>query len=424
MYRPTLALAVSIAASWIAAGCGDDSPSHASEAADLADVTEDVSEDAEPESDDTRESERDAPPDGHTQPDATPDADAEPDAFGPDPLEWSLGEAGPFRVGYHSYTIEYDRPDTDGTRTISVSVWYPTEDSSGRNPAYLDAFLDPIPFEDATPAPPVYERGYPVHVHSHGFQGYGGTSAFLMRHYASHGWVAVAPDHIGNTLLDHRDPLDNAHYFLKSLDIRESLDLLGELPDDDPLVGLPQVDRVLMSGHSFGTYACWSVGGATYDEEVVRAECEDLSSGPCTPEELEVFFSGGLADERVVAIVPLAGTYRASWFGEGGHESVEIPILAMTGSEDNPGASTAQWDSLGGVTDLVWVDLDGGCHQTFALGGCTTLPMLDGFAIVNSYVLAFGRRYILDDQSARTAGVLDGSVEVSPLATLRDGASE
>jgi predicted dienelactone hydrolase len=242
-----------------------------------------------------------------------------------------------------------------------------------------------------------------------------------MRHYASHGWIVVAPDHIGNTLLDHRDPLENAHYFLKSLDIRESLDLLEELPNDDPLAGLAQVDRVLMSGHSFGTYACWSVGGAMYDETIVRAECEDLSSGPCTPEELEIFLSGELFDDRVVAIVPMAGTYRASWFGETGHDSVEIPVLAMTGSADNPESSAAQWERLGGETDMLWVDIDGGCHQTFALGGCATLPMLEGFEIVNTYVLAFGRRHVLADTGEITTGVLDGSVEISPRATLLGG---
>ncbi|MFT6395608.1 MAG: putative dienelactone hydrolase [Bradymonadia bacterium] len=333
-------------------------------------------------------------------------------------MEWELGQAGPFNVGYRAYEITYDRPDIDGTRTISVGVWYPTNDTSGPSPAYLDVFLDPIPFEDAEPAPSFYGDGYPVHVHSHGFQGYSGTSAFLMRHYASHGWLVIAPDHIGNTLLDHIDPLDNSHYFLKSIDISESLDMLEELPDGDPLRGLALTDEVIMSGHSFGTYACWSIAGATYDTEVVTAECDDLSSGPCTPEELGIFLAGELGDNRVVATVPLAGTYRASWFGDAGYESVSIPVLAMTGTEDNSNSSQSQWDRLGTVTNLTWVDLDGGCHQTFALGGCATMPMLEGFEIVNSYVLAFGRVHVLDDDSENTTGVLDGSIEVSERAAL------
>ena len=428
MFRLKIALAACAAASLLAAGCGDDTPDET--ATDVAaDVAVDAPADTEPDAADVADAEPDVSDVSDTGAEVSTDvtdadghdADVEPDVFPTDPMEWALGEAGPYQVGYRSYEIEYERPDRDGTRTISVSVWYPTEDTSGRSPAYLGAFLDPVPFEDATPAAPIYDGGYPVHVHSHGFQGYSGTSAFLMRHYASHGWLAVAPDHIGNTLLDHEDPLDNAHYFLKSTDISESLDLIAELPAEDPLAGLPSVERVLMSGHSFGTYACWSVGGATYDEEVVRAECEDLSSGPCTPEELEVFLSGDLADDRVVAIVPLAGTYRTSWFGDTGHASVDIPILAMTGSEDNPSSSQTQWDRLGTDTDMRWVDLEGGCHQTFALGGCTTLPMIEGFGIVSSYVLAFGRHYVLGDEGTTTVGILDGSVQVSERATLLGG---
>lgn len=356
---------------------------------------------------------------GATGDESGDDADVATDApEPPGPLEWALDEPGPFNVGYRSYDVTYQRPDIDENRTIPVSVWYPTTDESGTPPRYLGLFVDNESMTDAVPAAPVYDFGYPVHVHSHGFQGWSATSAFMMRHYASHGWIAVAPDHIGNTFIDHRDPLDNAHYFLKPLDIQESLDLLGGLPEDDPLVGLAHLDEVLMSGHSFGTYACWAVGGATYDEVVVRAECEDLSSGPCSDAELNVLLSGDLADERVVAMIPLAGTYRTAWFGDAGHESVDIPILAMTGSEDNPDSSQAQWDRLGSVTDMTWVDLDGGCHQTFALGGCDNLNNDEGYRIVNTFALAFGRFHVLGDDSEGTVAVLTGDERVSPAATL------
>jgi predicted dienelactone hydrolase len=302
-----------------------------------------------------------------------------------------------------------------------VSVWYPTLDEDGDAATYLGLFRDEASFLGAAPAAPAYEGGYPVHVHSHGFQGWSATSAFMMRHYASHGWIAVAPDHIGNTFLDHRDPLDNAHYFLKPLDIRESLDLLAELPSDDPLAGLARLDDVLMSGHSFGTYACWAIAGATYDEAVVRSECEDLSSGPCTEAELGVFLSGELDDERVVAIMPLAGTYRPAWFGDEGYESVDVPILAMTGSEDNPGSALEQWDRLSAETDMTWVELEGACHQTFALGGCDNLSNEDGYEIVNTFALAFGRHHVLGDESEPTTGVLSGEIEVSDAVTVRRG---
>ena len=335
-------------------------------------------------------------------------------------LDWALGEPGPFGVGYRVYELSYRRPDIDELRRVSVNVWYPSLETEGAPAAYLGTFLDAEVMTDAAPADSAYAEGYPVHVHSHGFQGFGGTSAFLMRHYASHGWLAVAPDHVDNTLLDHRDPLPTAHYFLKVLDVRASLDLLEALPDDDILAGRADTRRVVMSGHSFGTYACWAAGGASYDLDVIRQRCAEgaLPSGSCTESELAVFESDTLADPRIVATIPMAGTIRSSWFGAEGHRAVIAPVLSFTGSNDNPGQGLEQWERIGAELELSWVEIEGGCHQSFALGGCPTLGNAEGFAIVNTYALAFGRAHVLGDDGLGTRSVLSGEREVSPRVRL------
>ena len=69
--------------------------------------------------------------------------------------------------------------------------------------------------------------------------------------------------------------------------------------------------------------------------------------------------------------------------------------------------------------ERTWIDLAGGCHQTFALGACGTLDVAEGYRVVNAYALAFGRAQLLDDDSV--AAILNGSEAVSDVVTLQTG---
>ena len=86
--------------------------------------------------------------------------------------DWSPKERGPFNVGHiqivHTYRPLPDQPE----RTIPIEVWYPTEDTTGTAATYFMGIDDAV-FADATPAAPVYDKGYPVHLSSHGYQGWG-----------------------------------------------------------------------------------------------------------------------------------------------------------------------------------------------------------------------------------------------------------
>ncbi|MEC9073212.1 MAG: hypothetical protein VX938_12550, partial [Myxococcota bacterium] len=122
-------------------------------------------------------------------------------AESPEWASWATDTSGPYRVGYREVTITYSPSAYDGERTLTVGLWYPTDDTEGEEVAYMGI----IPDVDgvlggASLAEPHWEDGlYPVHLHSHGNMGYVGTSANLMVHFASHGWVSVAPEHVGNT---------------------------------------------------------------------------------------------------------------------------------------------------------------------------------------------------------------------------------
>jgi len=314
-----------------------------------------------------------------------------------------LDEPGPFRVGYreleHTYEVLPGEP-----RTIAVHVWYPSNDADGTSPRYLGLFRDDVSMIEASLAPPLGAR-YPVHVHSHGDQGYGGTSSRIFHHFVSHGWVVIAPDHTGNTLTGNIQPRPIPLYHWRAADVRASLDFADSL-SNDPLSGLLNTEKVILSGHSFGGFTSWPLVGATWRIGALEERCESAGNPeyPCTPELLDAFGIGH-RDERIVASVSLAGRLDDGFF-EPNLESIAVPVLSMTGTEDQIG-QTEQWDRIEGI-DYTWIDIEGACHQTFALGGCPILSTEEGDSLVNLYMLAFAIKHVLQVTDARVEDLLNG----------------
>ena len=329
-----------------------------------------------------------------------------------DPLSWPVDEPGPFSVGYRSVDITYAPGAGVDARALRLNIWYPTDDESGLTATYTGG-TDPDSMENAELADAVYSGGYPVHVHSHGYLGFGATSAFLARYFASHGWVTVAPDHAQNTLIDHVDPLPVAHFFHRPMDVSAALDALPELiPGAD-------ISTVVLSGHSFGSYTTWAAGGTAYDLDSIAQKCatgEGIEDDGCTADE-EAMFAADLSDPRVVSTIPMAGTIRRGWFGSDGELGMQGPIMFFGGTEDDVGQQD-QFDQMGAV-DFTWVELEGGCHQTFALGTCPTLDMDLGFHVVQSLSLAFARATVLDDSDPRGAALISGEETISEIASTR-----
>ncbi|UQA59649.1 alpha/beta hydrolase family protein [Polyangium aurulentum] len=331
------------------------------------------------------------------------------------PLDAPVDQLGPFRVGYRTFLHTYQPDGLGGPREIRIDLWYPTLDTEGTPPKYLNVFKDDDVLEGATVAPPWDPAGYPVHVHSHGAWAFGGTSADLMHYFASHGWVAIAPNHLGHTLPEHtEDLLPISLRILRSMDISASLDLLEDLPEGDPLAGKCRTDKAFLSGHSAGAQTTWSSAGAAFDMASVQAMCDSGTfAAPCTPEELAIF-EAGLGDDRIAAGLPMAGGVgdEPGWFGNDGYDAAKNPFMLMSGTLDPVGAENV-WERVKSL-DYTWLDFEGGCHQLFALGGCSKLETYEGYALVNTYANAFARRHVLGDTSARVAAILDGSESLSP----------
>lgn len=343
---------------------------------------------------------------------ASPSADDTASEPAVDGLSFPIDAPGPYGVGYRTWEVTYTPGPGIPDRTVVVSLWYPTETSTGDQVNDTMGFILTDTRGDAPLADPAYGGSYPVVVHSHGYQGWSGNSAFLWHHLATHGWVVVVPDHTDNTLFGAVDPLPAAHYFERPLDIRAALDSLSEqVPDADP-------SRVLLTGHSFGAYTTWAAGGASYDIAAVQARCDagEIGDGSCTEAE-RAMYASDLSDDRVVATMPMAGGYDTAWFGETGYRSIQGPAFLMSGSEDDVGDQEV-WDRMTDIP-LTWIDVAGGCHQTFGIGGCGGLDDTTGWSIVETYALAYARAQVLGDDTPAVLGVLDGSQVVSDLVTFQ-----
>jgi len=333
-----------------------------------------------------------------------------------DPLE-SLGAAGDHAVGYRVLDLPYLEPVTATERVLRVAIWYPSSDSDGVDTKYQGIFDAPGVWADAT----VAEGTFPLMIFSHGHQGYAEVSGFLVSHFASRGWVVVAPEHTGNTSFDSATR-ETEIYFQRPLDVSATLDHFEDLPADDPLAG-HVTSPVIGMGHSFGGYTLFALGGAEYDVDHLAAACSS-GTGPdefCSTwmPDYEPVFGGGFLDPRFDAHIAMApGDYGLYGAGLG---EVQRPVLHLSGGLDpRTPDSDAIFAALRGEDDLR-VHITSGGHQTFTdYSGILEdfeglIDAEEGFRIVKIYATAFADGFLGDEIGAP---VLSGELEVSPEVEL------
>lgn len=331
----------------------------------------------------------------------------------------TLAAAGPWRVGHHSQTVTYTEPFDGGARSVRLSAWYPTTASAGPDAEYLIPKVDPGAFEGVAPEP----GPWPVAIFSHGHRGFSENSSFLMVHLASHGWLVLAPDHTGNTILDGEDR-ETPIYGQRPLDLSAVLDAVTALPAGETLSGLAG-SPVVGLGHSFGGYTAYAADGATYAMDSLEPACAE-GSGPSSfcatmNEDYAALFRAGFHDDRLIGFVAMAGG-DFDLFEAPGLASVSVPVLIMAGSLDGtpPTPSDDYWEALRGG-DNRCVDLLGGGHQSFTdFAGILEdpeglIPPEEGWRIVDVYALAW-LQWLSGDEAMRS--VLDGALTVSDQAVL------
>ncbi len=348
-------------------------------------------------------------------PDDTDTVDTDLDATG-----WlaHLDAPGTYSVGFQKIDVSYDDPAGDGTRTLSTSVWYPTNATGGA----VTTFTGPQGAQgvqlDVDPA----AGPFPLAIFSHGHQGDADNVSHLMAHLASHGWVAAAPEHTGNTLADG-DNRTTAIYLQRPLDVSAALD---HLLDADPTFASRLDGRVLGLGHSFGGYTTFLLAGATFAVDHWAPLCEgDDDDTVCNGWSADVAsgLDADLSEPRISAFVTMSG---GNWgqIREAGFASVDRPLLQMSGALDssvsNEGSSDPIWRDLP-TGDRIRADLAHGDHQTYTdfagVGGgiipgssADGLPTDRAQRLVRIWVGAFGARHTLG--ATGLDPLLDGTVVI------------
>lgn len=342
------------------------------------------------------------------------DASEEPPAWRPP------GEIGGYAVGARTV-----RTERDELGPLTVEVWYPAvataEDVGG---TYEEGILrfEGGAIRDAPPDPRGGAR--PVVAFSHGNGGIRFQSFFLAEHLASHGFVVVAPDHAGTTLLDYRPDAAAASAVTRPRDVADAADLVAEL---EGVVVDARTYAVV--GHSFGAWTALAVGGAVLDAPAFEARCA-AADPPAACRyfrgqtfDLEAAAAYARPDPRARVVVGLApGAWYA--FGAAGEGLADVRHALLVGGtldDELPfdPETTGAYAALGAPKALAAVE--GAGHWQFT-DLCPVLPIADcagvagGFADpeltharVSEVVTAWIGRHLLDDvRSDMGLGARDG----------------
>lgn len=258
---------------------------------------------------------------------------------------------GDFPVGTREFVIE------DADRPLTGTLWYPA-----LNPEELEeavryqeslAAVDGRALRDA--APDMSAGPYPLVIFSHGLNGFRFQSAFYLEHLASQGFVVMATEHPGSTVVDAftqnlTDQSIAFNFGARPLDILRQIDYAENINVTGDLAGLIDLERIAVTGHSFGGYTTFAVGGGRINPSAAMDLCLDTEPGEddnrlCDPAMINEMAAGrgldtppdGLwdatTDPRIKAIILLAPA-GATLFGEEGMAAVTIPTLVIVGSGD------------------------------------------------------------------------------------------
>lgn len=311
------------------------------------------------------------------------------DGSAPSPPEpWrEPSAAGPYAIAASTITVP-----REGLPPLVVEVWYPAAPRPGAEAVPYEA--GPLRLPGAVPRDQpadVRDRPWPVVAFSHGFGGLRLQSLFLTEHLASHGFVVVAPDHAGTSLLDFRPAEVGAWAARRPTDVAEAVDALGVAR----IEGLAwEADRYAVVGHSFGAWTALVVAGGALDAAGFEAACaaepppglacgffEDAALDPDLVAELAV------PDPRAEVAVALApGAWYA--FGPDGEGLDGVRgALVVGGTEDGDlpwdrdGAPT--FEALGSPKGLAL--LEGAGHWGFT-DLCSLLPVADCAGAAGGYL--------------------------------------
>lgn len=332
--------------------------------------------------------------------------DCTPEALTTEPLD--------VPAGHRVFDVPVPAPWLPDVRSVPLHVWYPTDATEGTPTTYIQTFLDDRSFEDAPFADPAPGCKLPLVVYSHGSQAWAGNNSPLLRQLVGQGWVAVAPDHVDNTLIDNVDPKPVSFSLTRVADIRAALDAVEALPEGDPLYDRVDTSRVIVVGHSYGGQTSWLLAGPTLDAARMDERCDESSLG-CSEAERAAFREWP-GDPRLVGAMPLDGFASEDLVAAAGWADAGIPILYLSKAEegDTYAIETAA------AADVTWARFDGACHETFTDSpvDCSTFDKQEGQELTAAFLTAFAATRVLGLDDTAYTGILDGSTSLDERITI------
>ena len=165
-----------------------------------------------------------------------------------------------FAVG-RSSTVLVDPARNE--RALPVDCWFPV--SGGEYPGSVYELLPGVGFTaSALAGAPAAPGPHPLVIWSHGRSGTRSSYAMLCEGLAARGYVVIAPDHPGDTLVDWLlgAAVDDAtNEAQRVADVRFVLDAALENPARLDLTADIDPERVAVAGHSYGAFTAFALGG-------------------------------------------------------------------------------------------------------------------------------------------------------------------
>ena len=237
---------------------------------------------------------------------------------------------------------------------------------------------------------------YPVVVYSTGMFCFPQMYDLVTRHWVSHGYVVILPNHLDSPNNERPPTLEELDIVVQSRirDVTFALDSLGKIGRQADITARIDDRRVGMAGHSFG------------------AGVSMMKIGLHLKDEFDLLY-GQAYDERFQAAVLMSGQgYGMEQLADNAFDGVRRPLMATGGSRDigrvNPGGLTAtEWRMqpflLTPPGDKYVVITDGTDHY---MGGLICNPKRgegpdhDAAAIVRAMTTAFLDAYLKDESAA------------------------